>query len=104
MTETQLHVVMAKGDSVLVDPVYQTPGLENNTDLATRGKASIKDVDMGSTWQTSLEYLRESRESWQHHHQYPGGLQNQFHHELQQQHHPGPWSNGQVHPSLCLQV
>ena len=24
----------------------------------------FKDVDMGSTWQTSLEYLRESRENW----------------------------------------
>ena len=50
MIETDREVVMANGESVLVDPVYHTPGELNIADMATRGKADIKDVAYGSMW------------------------------------------------------
>ena len=56
MTETELQVVRAKGEPVLVDPSNHIIA-----DLATMGKASIKDMAMGSMWQTgpvSPEFLR----------------------------------------------
>ena len=39
MIETDREVVMAIGESVLVDPVYHTLGELNIADVATRGKA-----------------------------------------------------------------
>ena len=64
MIETDREVVMANGESVLVDPVYHTPGELTIADLATRGKADVKDVAYGSMWQTGPSYLKASRETW----------------------------------------
>ena len=52
MIETDWEVVMANGESVLVDPVYHIPGELNIANVATRGKADINDVAYGSMWQT----------------------------------------------------
>ena len=57
MMEAEQVVVLAKGESVLVDPLYHTPGELNITDLASSGKADIKYVASGSTWQTGPGYL-----------------------------------------------
>ena len=63
-SKTELKGALVLGrtvnNSILAMPEKQG----NISDLATRGKASIKDVSMGSTWQTGPEYLTESRETW----------------------------------------
>ena len=64
MIETPLRTILANNDTIMVDPVYHTAGELNIADMATRGKAEIKDVGYGSIWQSGPSYLREKRESW----------------------------------------
>ena len=48
-------------ENIVVDPLYHTPGGLNISDLATRGLAKDKDVDVGSEWQEGPSYLKYER-------------------------------------------
>ena len=64
MVETEIEVLLDMNRKPLVDFLFHTPGPLNPVDIATRGKATIADVQEGSVWQEGPAYLRESRETW----------------------------------------
>ena len=64
MVETEEEIVLDEKGETLLDLPFHTPGPLNPADIATRGTAEIKDMQVGSVWQTGPDYLKKSREEW----------------------------------------
>ena len=64
MSEVEEHIRGFKSKGVEVGKLMHTPGLENPADLATRGLASLRDVDRNSEWQNGPAYLTLPRSQW----------------------------------------
>ena len=51
VSEVQDHFQEWREMGIKVEDLYHWPGRENIVDLATKGEATWKDIDFGSTWQ-----------------------------------------------------
>ena len=48
----------------LLEPTLKISGEQNPADICTRGKATMADVEAGSTWQSGPSFLRLPRDQW----------------------------------------
>ena len=49
---------------ITMEPHNYWPGVDNIADLATKGKATLRDIEAGSAWQQGPAALRLEQDQW----------------------------------------
>ena len=47
-----------------MEPLHHWPGADNITDLATKGEATVRDIEADSAWQQGPAALRLEQDQW----------------------------------------
>ena len=64
VSEIQRNLAAIQEKVTTLEPLQKIPGNMNPADLATRGKASLEDIDRDSEWQTGPDFLSQPRSTW----------------------------------------
>ena len=64
MAEIQDHMADWKRQGITVEELHHWPGTDNIADLATKGKATMRDIEAGSDWQQGPAALRLKQDQW----------------------------------------
>ena len=64
VAEIQDHMADWARQDIAVEPLHYWPGVDNIADLATKGKAAMKDIEARSAWQQGLAALRLQQDQW----------------------------------------
>ena len=62
--EVQDHMADWEKQGIVVEPLHHWPGTDNIADIATKGEATVRDIESGSAWQHGPDALRLGREQW----------------------------------------
>ena len=64
VAEVQDHMADWARQGITVESLHYWPGIDNIADLATKGEATMKDIEAGSAWQQGPAALRLEQDQW----------------------------------------
>ena len=64
VAEIQDHMADWERQGIDVEPLHHWLGTDNIADLATKGKATLRDIESGSAWQQGPDSLRLEQDQW----------------------------------------
>ena len=64
VAEIQDHMADWTRQGITVEELHHWPGTDNIADLATKGKATVRDIKAGSDWQQGPAALRLEQDQW----------------------------------------
>ena len=64
VAEVQRNLSSIQGKVQTLEPLQKVAGTLNPADIATRGRASLEDVDADSPWQKGPSFQLQTRDHW----------------------------------------